>query len=146
MTVDADISERSPVVLTNCYDAIEASAVVAALEQAGITALTDGELVSFSHTELRNTPIVRVASCDLHRAQEVLDQWRDDVARRRSERLANQNSPHDPTTNDDVFQDYHGEDGVLWDRYGRPSPITQAVFVILIACGFGFCLLSWTSN
>ena len=129
------VPKRAPVRLTDCADPYEAAAIVGALEHEGITVVTDGELVGFNYVEVQNRPIVRVAEEDLGRAREVLAEWREEVAQRRAERISEQNSVDDPTSDDDVSQDRHGRDGVLWDRYGRTSIICNGFVVAALALG-----------
>lgn len=126
---------RTPIKLTDCGDPYEASAIADALEAEGIEAIVDGVLVGFNYTEVASPPIIRVAQSDVERAAVVLEQWRADVAKRRRDRLIEQNTYHDPTTDDDLQQDRYGNDGLLWDRYGRTSIIASGLAVLLLLAG-----------
>ena len=134
-------SDQTPVKLTDCRDPYEAAAIVAALEEAGIEAIVDGELVAFNYVEVPNPPIIRVAAGDAEHAVEVFTQWQVEVQARRAERVADQNTPVDPTTDDDVYQDHNGQDGVMWDRYGRPSSIAYGAIVLFLLMIVGAILM-----
>lgn len=135
---DANTGEAtidSPVRLTDCVNPYEASALVAMLDEAGIMATVDGDLVGFNYVEAINYPIVRVASNDLERAVELVRDWRADIKRKRAERKTHEElGKH--------WEDEHSESAAersdnsvyrfLWRSDGRPGEIGMTLVKLLL--------------